>query len=77
MPTIDRKLQVFLCHASQDKPIVRELYQKLAAEGWIKPKKWGGLASPPHFYLPQACFPKISTNMPNSGIDVLRKFQST
>lgn len=30
-----RKLRVFLCHASQDKPIVRELYQKLAAEPWI------------------------------------------
>ena len=32
-----RKLKVFLCHASQDKPIVHELYQKLAAEGWIEP----------------------------------------
>ena len=30
-----RKLRVFLCHASQDKPIVRELYQKLLAEDWI------------------------------------------
>lgn len=29
------KLRVFLCHASQDKPIVRELYQRLNAEGWI------------------------------------------
>jgi len=37
MPTADRKLRVFLCHSSQDKPIVRELYQKLAAEGWIDP----------------------------------------
>jgi hypothetical protein len=37
MPTADRKLRVFLCHASQDKPIVRELYQKLLAEGWIDP----------------------------------------
>jgi hypothetical protein len=37
MPTIDRKLRVFLCHASQDKPIVRELYQRLLAEGWIGP----------------------------------------
>jgi hypothetical protein len=27
----------FLCHASQDKPIVRELYQRLLAEGWIDP----------------------------------------
>jgi hypothetical protein len=32
-----RKLRVFLCHASQDKPIVRELYQRLLAEGWIDP----------------------------------------
>lgn len=29
------KLRVFLCHSSQDKPAVRELYQKLNAEGWI------------------------------------------
>jgi hypothetical protein len=33
----DRKLRVFLCHASQDKPIVHELYQRLNAEGWIDP----------------------------------------
>ena len=33
----DRKLRVFLCHASQDKPVVRELYQRLLAEGWIDP----------------------------------------
>ncbi len=32
-----RKLRVFLCHASQDKPAVRELYQRLAAESWIEP----------------------------------------
>lgn len=31
------KLRVFLCHASQDKPIVRELYQRLLVEGWIDP----------------------------------------
>lgn len=31
------KLRIFLCHASQDKPVVRELYQKLAAELWIDP----------------------------------------
>jgi len=37
MPTTDRKLRVFLCHASQDKPVVRELYQRLLAEGWIDP----------------------------------------
>jgi len=35
--TETRKLRVFLCHASQDKPIVRELYQRLLAEGWIDP----------------------------------------
>lgn len=33
----DRKLKVFLCHASQDKPVVRELCQRLAGEGWIDP----------------------------------------
>jgi hypothetical protein len=36
MPT-KRKLRVFLCHASQDKPIIRELYQHLVAEDWIDP----------------------------------------
>lgn len=35
--TESRKLRVFICHASQDKPIVRELYQRLSAEGWIDP----------------------------------------
>ena len=37
MSTPSRKLRVFLCHASQDKPIVRELYQRLRAEDWIDP----------------------------------------
>lgn len=32
-----RKLRVFLCHASQDKPVVRDLYQRILAEGWIDP----------------------------------------
>lgn len=32
-----RKLKVFLCHASQDKPIVHQLYEKLVVEGWIEP----------------------------------------
>jgi len=32
-----RQLRVFLCHSSQDKPVVRELYEKLLAEGWIDP----------------------------------------
>lgn len=36
MPT-SRKLRVFLCHASQDKPVVRELYQRILAEKWIDP----------------------------------------
>ncbi len=30
-------LKVFLCHSSQDKPAVRELCQRLRAEGWIDP----------------------------------------
>lgn len=37
MSNDNRKLNVFLCHASQDKPTVRELYQKLFATGWIDP----------------------------------------
>ena len=37
MPIPDRKLRVFLCHASQDKPIIRELYRRLNADGWIDP----------------------------------------
>jgi hypothetical protein len=32
-----RQLRVFLCHASQDKPVVRDLYQRLKAETWIDP----------------------------------------
>ena len=38
MPTEKRLLKVFLCHASQDKSIVRELYQRLlvALQGVIK-----------------------------------------
>lgn len=32
-----RPLHVFLCHASQDKPAVRELYKRLEIEGWIEP----------------------------------------
>lgn len=35
--TSNRKLKVFLCHASEDKPAVRELSQRLSAEGWIDP----------------------------------------
>ncbi len=37
MPTTDRKLRVFLCHASQDKSVVRDLYKRLLAVGWINP----------------------------------------
>jgi hypothetical protein len=32
-----RRLRVFLCHSSHDKPTVRELYRRLSAEGWIDP----------------------------------------
>jgi formylglycine-generating enzyme required for sulfatase activity len=32
-----RPLRVFLCHASQDKPAVRDLYTRLKAEAWIDP----------------------------------------
>ncbi len=35
--TTNCPLRVFLCHSSQDKPAVRELYQKLSAEPWIQP----------------------------------------
>src|SRR4030095_10073583 len=35
--SISRKLKVFLCHASQDKPAVRELYARLNSETWIDP----------------------------------------
>ena len=41
MPTTDRKLRVFLCHSSADKPTVHELYQRLNAapqggdKGWL------------------------------------------
>ncbi len=37
MKSVDRPLRVFLCHSSNDKPAVRELYQKLRAEPWIDP----------------------------------------
>jgi formylglycine-generating enzyme required for sulfatase activity len=37
MPVTPHHLQVFLCHASQDKPKVRELYQRLESETWIDP----------------------------------------
>ncbi|MBI5296549.1 MAG: SUMF1/EgtB/PvdO family nonheme iron enzyme [Chloroflexi bacterium] len=34
---MSRKLRVFLCHATEDRPAASELYQKLAAEPWIQP----------------------------------------
>lgn len=34
---MSRKLRVFLCHATEDRPATRELYKKLAAESWIQP----------------------------------------
>ncbi|MBI5964995.1 MAG: SUMF1/EgtB/PvdO family nonheme iron enzyme [Chloroflexi bacterium] len=38
MTSVDnRPLRVFLCHSSNDKPAIRELYQKLRAEPWIQP----------------------------------------
>lgn len=30
-----RKLNIFLCHSSQDKPIVRELYHRLTSKEWL------------------------------------------
>jgi formylglycine-generating enzyme required for sulfatase activity len=35
MPEAKHPLKVFLCHASQDKPVVRELSRRLVGEGWI------------------------------------------
>jgi len=32
-----RKLRVFLCHSSFDKPAVRDLYQRLIAKSWVTP----------------------------------------
>lgn len=37
MPEPKPRLKVFLCHSSQDKPIVFELYKRLLAEDWIDP----------------------------------------
>lgn len=33
--TTNRPLRVFLCHSSNDKPAVRELYEQLILEGWL------------------------------------------
>lgn len=35
--TVRRPIKVFLCHSSQDKPIVKELYNRLLSEGWVDP----------------------------------------
>ena len=37
MPTEEQSLRVFLCHAKQDKQVVRELYRPPVSEGWIDP----------------------------------------
>ena len=31
----DHRLKVFLCHAKEDKPTVRDLYRQLTSEGWL------------------------------------------
>lgn len=36
MPENKRRLKVFLCHASEDKPIVRELFQQLVKKDWVE-----------------------------------------
>jgi predicted hydrocarbon binding protein len=35
--TTHRPLRVFLCHSSNDKPAVRDLYQQLRTQPWIEP----------------------------------------
>jgi hypothetical protein len=35
--TTPRKLKVFLCHASEDKPIVRQIYRQLVSIDWLDP----------------------------------------
>lgn len=37
MQSLDRKLRVFLCHASEDKPVVYRLYELLVVERWVDP----------------------------------------
>jgi hypothetical protein len=37
MTETNRPLKVFLCHSSNDKPAVRELYKKLRTEPWNQP----------------------------------------
>src|SRR5581483_11706667 len=33
-PAPDRRVKAFLCHASEDKPVVKELYRKLQEDGF-------------------------------------------
>lgn len=33
----NRRLRVFLCHSSNDKPTVRKIYRQLSTENWIDP----------------------------------------
>lgn len=35
MMNSEHKLRVFLCHSSDDKLTVREIYQRLDTEGWM------------------------------------------
>jgi hypothetical protein len=35
MLKMQRPLRIFLCHSSEDKPIVRELYRSLSTESWL------------------------------------------
>lgn len=37
MSATNHKLHVFICHSSQDKSTVRELYQRFLSEDWIDP----------------------------------------
>ncbi len=37
MKSVDRRLRVFLCHASDNKPAARTLYASLKSLPWIDP----------------------------------------
>jgi hypothetical protein len=43
-----RQLRVFLCYASEDKPLVRDFYQRLLSEGWVEPWMDEGKILPGH-----------------------------
>ena len=80
MPTTDRKLRVFpstgsgrrLCHSSQDKPIVRELYQRLHVKGWINPQR----ASASHRTGGRILFRKVRRTLMPTTDRKLRVFPS-